>query len=211
VVQPANVVVVDDDPAVADSLDILLRASGYAAQTYGSIAAYKASGCDGFAAMLLDVRLPDGDGLTLLQELIGQGLRVPVIIMTGHGDVPMAVKAMRLGASDFIEKPFDPDLLLDSLEVLIADAAQRWNNSFQTHAANGEAAARLERLTARETEVMRKLVLGQANKVIAQDLGLSPRTVEVHRARVMEKTEAGSLSGLVRLAILAGVDPEIGT
>ena len=202
---PARITIVDDDPAVSDSLDVLLRASGFETTCHGSIDSFRASGDRDFSAMLLDVRLPDGDGLTLLQDLKDGGLAAPVIVMTGHGDVPMAVRAMRLGAVDFVEKPFDPEALIDSLERQIAEAADRRN------APAVVAAERLSRLTTREGEVMMRLVAGQSNKVIAHDLGLSPRTVEVHRARVMEKTEAGSLSGLVRLAILSGIDPQADT
>ena len=197
--------VVDDDEAVRDSLDVLLRAAGHSTRLFAcakdflEIARIQRAGC-----VLLDVRLPDGDGIEVLDQLVQSGFAPPVIIITGHGDVPMAVKAMRLGALDFVEKPLDPDALLDSVDHALAAYRQQR----QCEAQAREARAQLSRLTPRETDIMRKLVIGQPNKVIASELGLSPRTVEIHRARVMEKTGAKSLSHLVRLAISAGVDPD---
>ena len=122
--------------------------------------------------------------------------------MTGHGDVPMAVKAMRIGASDFVEKPFEPDQMLQAIE----NAISQFQAASQSQNSRAEAQERLSRLTPRETDVMQQLVLGRPNKIIAHELDLSPRTVEVHRARVMEKTESKSLSDLVRLAITAETD-----
>ena len=200
--------IVDDDEAVRDSLDVLLRAAGYHTSSFEGCAEFLAGLQSGHPdCILLDVRLPDGDGIDILQKLINDGVRTPVIIITGHGDVPMAVKAMRLGAADFVEKPFDPDVLLNSIERSIQQSEERTKNE----AAEAEARERLEALTPREREVMQQLLLGRPNKVIAHELGLSPRTVEVHRARVMEKTAAGSLSELVRIAISAGVDPSSAT
>jgi len=196
--------VVDDDEAVRDSLDALLQSSGHAtclfatATEFLDVAGDAEPGC-----LLLDVRLPDADGLDVLQRLVGAGFRAPVIIITGHGDVPMAVRAMRNGATDFIEKPFDPDALLDAVGRALETRQQLGRTSAQA----SEAMARFERLTPRETDVMRHLVIGQPNKIIAHELGVSPRTVEVHRARVMEKTGAESLSHLVRMAIAAGIEP----
>ena len=199
---PTTIAIVDDDEAVCDSLDVLLRASGHDTETYLTAGAFLGANLDSVRCVLLDVRLPDGDGISVLQQLMEQKFRPPVIIITGHGDVPMAVRAMRLGALDFVEKPFDPDVLLQTIDRAIKqfEAAER-----EAHAAS-DATGKIARLSPREHEVMCHLVRGQPNKVIAHELGLSPRTVEVHRARVMEKTAAGSLSELVRLAIAAGVD-----
>ena len=197
------VAIVDDDEPVRDSVDVLVRASGYETRTFEDATSFLDATLDGIACILLDVRLPDGDGIDILQQLTDRNVAIPIIIMTGHGDVPMAVKAMRIGALDFVEKPFDADQLLD----LVERAINRFEHTLQSQNWNADARHRLQRLTPRETEVMHQLVLGHSNKVIAHQLGLSPRTVEVHRARVMEKTEAASLSELVRLAIAAGIDP----
>lgn len=199
-----TIYVVDDDEAVRDSLDALLQSSGHATSLFATatefldVAGDAEPGC-----LLLDVRLPDADGLDVLQRLVGAGFGAPIIIITGHGDVPMAVRAMRNGAMDFIEKPFDPNVLLDA----VGRALEVRQEQSRTSAQASEAKARFERLTPRETDVMEQLVIGQPNKIIAYELGLSPRTVEVHRARVMEKTGAESLSHLVRMAIAAGIDP----
>ena len=157
---------------------------------------------EGVQCILLDVRPPDGDGIDILQKLIDRAVAARTIIMTGHGDVPMAVKAMRIGASDFVEKPFEPDQMLQAIE----NALSQYQAASQSQNSRAEAQERLSRLTPRETDVMQQLVLGRPNKIIAHELDLSPRTVEVHRARVMEKTEAKSLSDLVRLAIAAETD-----
>ncbi len=201
---PATVAIVDDDEAVRDSLDVLVRASGFETLTFANATDFLAASLVDVACVLLDVRLPDGDGMQVLQRLKEDGVAVPIVIITGHGDVPMAVKAMRVGASDFIEKPFDPDALLSSIER----AVEGFRATLEAPSPSSAARDKISRLTPRETEVLEKLVVGHQNKVIAQHLGLSPRTVEVHRARVMEKTGASSLSELVRLAISAGVDPE---
>lgn len=198
------VYVVDDDPGVRESLEALLAADGHAVVTCASAADF----LDRFepaaaACILLDVRLPGMDGLTLLETLGARRQGVPVVMMTAHGDVPMAARAMRAGAADFVEKPFPADVLLASL----AGAMTRT-------AAGGEAdpaiAARFAGLTPREREVMERMVEGLPNKLIAHTLGMSPRTVEVHRGRVMQKTGAGSLAQLVRLAIRAGRVPRDG-
>lgn len=202
---PEIIAVLDDDLAVRDSLDALLTSAGHQTACFASATDFR-SLCnrDEIGCLLLDVRLPDADGLDVFQELIQQGFERSVIIMTGHGDVPMAVKAMRLGAWDFLEKPFEPDTLLDAVQAAMGAGEARSKEIAAAHLAQ----ERLDRLTARETEVMKQLVLGRPNKVIASELGLSPRTVEIHRARVMEKTDAQSLSHLVRMAIAAGVDAE---
>ncbi|MEM9358892.1 MAG: response regulator [Pseudomonadota bacterium] len=195
----AQIVIVDDDDAVRDSLKVLLEAEDYQIATYADAKTFLGVSLEQVQCILLDVRLPDGDGLDILQQLVDRGIEARTIIMTGHGDVPMAVKAMRIGASDFIEKPFEPDDMLQAIER----AVSQFQKDSQTNNARAQAHERLSRLTPRETEVMQQLVLGRPNKIIAYELNLSPRTVEVHRARVMEKTEAKSLSDLVRLAITA--------
>ena len=199
--------VVDDDAAVRDSIEALLAAAGYATETAASAAEF----LERFdpaktACVLLDVRMPGTDGLALLETMGPARGSVPVIMVTGHGDVPLAVRAMRAGAADFVEKPFDSSRLLNSIGQAIAGAA------LESPAADPdtdpEAVDRFSGLTPREMEVMREMVIGHPNKIIAHRLGLSPRTVEIHRGRVMQKTGAKSLSHLVRLAIRAGHDPD---
>jgi two-component system, LuxR family, response regulator FixJ len=192
--------VVDDDEAVRDSLGLLLEAAGLSVRTYDSATAFLkalpslAAGC-----VLTDVRMPELDGLALQRRLTELGIRLPVIVMTGHGDVPIAVEALKAGAADFLEKPFDDAQLLAAVSSALA-ASQRKS---EEEAAIAGIARRLASLTPREREVLDKLVAGQPNKTIAYDLGSSPRTVEVHRARVMEKMGVRSLPELVRMTIAA--------
>ena len=201
--------VVDDDESVRDSLGLLLSSAGYTTQSFSNAQNFRhANKVTDWDCLLLDVRLPDADGLDLLAQLVASGFNTPVIIMTGHGDIPMAVKAMKLGAADFIEKPFEPDRLLEMVRKAI-HASRPGNRPNQIEARKAQTI--LARLTPRETDVMRRLVAGQPNKIIAHELGLSPRTIEVHRARVMEKTGSKSLSQLVRIAITAGISPDSGS
>lgn len=201
------VYIVDDDEAVRDSLQILLESAGLKAETFSSgvqfleAAPSLATGC-----ILLDVRMPDMDGLEVQERLNAKGVRLPVIVITGHGDVPVAVRAMKAGALDFVEKPFTEDAILGSIRVGLARAGQQEREATNS----AEIQARLALLSAREREVLDGLVAGLPNKTIAYDLGISPRTVEIHRARVMEKMQAKSLSELVRLAIAAGIEPKTG-
>ena len=193
--------VVDDDPAVRNSLRFLLRTAGYEAATYASgpeilsQANELQPGC-----IVTDVRMPEMNGLELVRQLKARGVAYPVIVMTGHADVPLAVEAMRAGVVDFIEKPFDDEALLSSIRSALA----------QTTAVSGEDAevagirSRIEQLTTRERQVLEGLVEGQANKAIAYDLAISPRTVEVYRANVMTKMQARSLSELVRMRLVVG-------
>jgi two-component system response regulator FixJ len=192
--------VVDDDYAVRDSLALLLGAAGFAARTYASATDFLAvaSGLAG-DCVLTDVRMPDMDGLALQRRLAEAGATLKVIVMTGHGDVPIAVAALKAGAVDFLEKPFDDERLIEAVR-----AALTASEDARRHAATvAEIAARRAKLTKREREVLDLLVAGNPSKSIAHDLGASPRTVEVHRARVMEKMGARSLAELVRMVIAA--------
>ena len=186
--QGGKIFVVDDDPGIRDSLAMLLAASGYEAKPY-ACEAPDAAGC-----MVVDVQMPEMNGLALQQELAARRFRLPVIIMTGHGDIPVAVQAMKAGAVDFLEKPFDDGVLLDCIRRALERAS-----SAQDHAlAAKETRRRLEQLTDRERQVLDLIVAGKANKVIAYELSISPRTVEIHRSRVMEKMGASNLADLVR-------------
>jgi two-component system response regulator FixJ len=193
-----TVFVVDDEPDIRDSLVMLLDASGYRAKAYESAVTFLASDApQSVGCLIVDVRMPDMDGLQLQQELLARHSLLPVIIMTGHGDIPIAVQAMKAGAVDFLEKPFDDDVLLDSVRRALDRAT-----SVIDHAnAAKEAAARLTQLTDRERQVLDLIVAGKANKVIAYELSISPRTVEIHRSRVMEKMGAGNLADLVRTVL----------
>jgi len=202
-----TVYVVDDDEAIRGSLTALLDASGFPVQVFSSGNEFLehldrvGPGC-----LIIDVRMPGLSGLDVHQELIRRGVALPVIIISGHGDLPMAVKAMKAGAVDFIEKPFDAVLLTASVRGALSRDAQ-------TQRAQSEIAdiqARLDRLTTREREVLDQMVIGNLNKVIAYNLDISPRTVEIHRARAMEKMQARNLAHLVRLAIAVGAAPDDG-
>ena len=199
----AAVAVVDDDDAVRDSLGALLEAAGYDVDTYESGRAFLNALPRALpACALVDVRMPEMDGLELQRRLADAAPQLPVIIITGHGDIAMAVKAIKAGAVDFIEKPFSDRTILDG----IAQALTLREETLSREARRLDIARRLDRLTAREHEVFERLARGSSNKVIARELGISPRTVEVHRARVMEKLQAPSLSHLVRMAMIAQVD-----
>lgn len=199
----STIFIVDDDAAVRDSLSALLEAEGFATETFESAKAfltgYKPKDA---CCVIADIRMPDMDGLELQEEIIRRAWGLPVIIITGHGDVPLAVRAMKAGAVDFIEKPFDDDVLRASIERGIAQSRRTLGESALTQ----EVETRLAELTAREREVMEHLVAGRPNKVIAHSMNISPRTVEVHRGRVMEKMQARSLSDLVRMALAANIE-----
>jgi two-component system, LuxR family, response regulator FixJ len=196
--------VIDDDEAVRHSLAFVLATAGLAVCVYESGDAFLAvldnlqSGC-----VVSDVRMPGIDGLQLLRKLQEMKVRMPVIVMTGHADVAMAVAAMKAGAVDFVEKPFDDEILLRTIHAAL--------DSFMVHsdreAERNEISARLGLLSPREREVLDGLLAGHPNKTIAYDLQLSPRTVEVHRANIMAKTGATSLSALIKMALKAKVLP----
>ena len=190
--------VVDDDAAVRESLAMLLESAGFSARTYDSAAAFLEAAADCTAGCVVtDVQMPDLNGLELQRRMGELGIRLPVIMMTGHADVPIAVEALKAGATDFLEKPFDDSHLLAAVASAIAISQREHDEA----AALADLAARIAALTPREREVLDRLVTGQPNKTIAYDLGSSPRTVEVHRARVMEKMGARSLAELVRMTI----------
>src|SRR5215472_16179857 len=199
------VYIVDDDDAVRDSLSVLLEAIGHRVRTFGSATDFRAAaptlhmGC-----LIVDIRMPEMDGLELQRALNEQALRFPMIVITGHGDVPLAVRAMKAGALDFIEKPFATPTILASVEAALAriEAAEQHDPAAQA------ARAKLDRLSPREREVLEGLLAGLPNKTIAHHLAISPRTVEIHRARVMDKMAARSLSELIRLALAAGLQPK---
>jgi two-component system response regulator FixJ len=195
--------IIDDDDAIRDSLTFLLETSGFAARAYESAEQFLEARMDAAPGCILtDVRMPEMSGLDLVRRLNEVGSTLPVVMMTGHADVPLAVEAMKAGVIDFIEKPFDDETLLESLRTALREDRRPM-------AVDPRRAATIERfeaLTARERQVLEGLVAGRPNKVIAYDLGISPRTVEVYRANVMTKTQAGSLSELVRMALSAGLE-----
>src|SRR6516225_4991051 len=194
--------VIDDDQAMRESLAFLLDVNGYKPQTHESAAAFlNKSAAATPSCVVSDIRMPGMNGIELVRALKSQGSACPVILITGHGDVALAVEAMKAGAADFIEKPFDDGALLGAIRsALEAHSAARSDNS-----AKKEAEARLADLSPRERDVLRGLVAGKINKVIAHDLGISPRTVEVYRANLMAKTGARSMSELMRVALAAGL------
>jgi len=194
----ATVFVVDDDREVRDALQLLMESVGLVVETRDSAQAYldrfdpERAGC-----LVVDVRMPGMSGIDLQARLAAERLHPPIIIITGHGDVPMAVRAVQAGAVDFIEKPFNDQALLDSVHRAIEqDAEQRGEASILS-----DIRARYEKLTPREREVLEQVVAGKRNKVIAIDLDVSQSTVEAHRAKVMEKMEADTLSDLMRMMI----------
>lgn len=196
-----KVFVIDDDEAMRDSLEFLLGAADFEVTLFESAQLFLDAlpgvelGC-----VVSDVRMPGIDGIELLKRLKTSRSSLPVLIMTGHGDVPLAVEAMKLGAVDFLEKPFEDDRLIGMIDVALKQAV----SGARSEAAVLDIAARVESLSPRERQVMEGLVAGLSNKQIARDYDISPRTIEVYRANVMTKMQAGSLSELVRLAMRAG-------
>ncbi len=192
---------IDDDDAARDSLQFLLESHGQKVRTFESASTFlnelpkSEAGC-----VITDVRMPGITGIELLKKLKALSFPMPVIVITGHGDVPLAVEAMREGAADFIEKPYEDDALLRSIERSVASS----KSAGTVDAVKGDILQRISELSGREKEVMAGLVAGKSNKVIAIDLDISPRTVEIYRANVMSKMGADSLPALVRMAITAG-------
>ncbi len=195
-----TVFVVDDDGPVRDSLDALIRSIGIEVEAFASAEAFleafdpSRAGC-----LVLDVRMPGIGGLELQKRLRAMNARLPIIFITGHGDIPMAVQALREGAMDFLEKPFRHQELLEQVQQALAQD-QKTRQALQRR---DLVMASLEKLTPRETEVMEKIVEGKQTKIIARELGISQKTAEIHRARVMEKTEARSAAHLVRMVLRA--------
>jgi len=203
---PAEAIVhiIDDDDAVRDSLAFLLSSSGIRAETHASAAVFLERFAEtSIGCIITDIRMPDISGIDLLRQVKERNPALPVIVMTGHGDVPLAVEAMKLGAADFLEKPFDDDALL----AAIRSALDRERERDEQGTRIAEFKNRLASLSTREREVLEGLVAGHPNKIIAYDLGISPRTVEVYRANVMTKMKASTLSDLVRMALVTGFVP----
>jgi len=202
--QDKAVFVVDDDVAVRQGLRFMLRAAGYSVEAYPSARSFlenyhpRRGGC-----MLLDIRMPQMTGLELQQQLNLRGWRIPVIFITGHGTIPLAIAAMKAGAFDFIEKPLREDALLESIE-----RALDWNDrAYEERLERATLLVRAGLLTAREREVFDLVAAGEPNKVIARHLGISFRTVELHRAHIIDKLQARGLSDLIRMAIIINANP----
>lgn len=196
-----KVYVIDDDEAMRDSLGFLLGSAEFDVTLFESAQHFLDAlpGVD-FGCVVSDVRMPGIDGIELLKQLKASSNPYPVLIMTGHGDVPLAVNAMKLGAVDFLEKPFEDDRLISMIDVALKQAG----SGARTEAVTADIAARIASLSPRERQIMEGLVAGLSNKLIAREYNISPRTIEVYRANVMTKMQAASLSELVRLAIRAG-------
>jgi two-component system response regulator FixJ len=195
--------IVDDDKAVRESLASLLELEGYDVKRYETAGAFLSEvNSETVGVLLLDVRLPDINGLEVQAQLVEMDTKLSIIVITGHGDVPMAVKAIQAGAVNFIEKPFIGDVVIDSVRA----AESETRHTVESAKEQQEIRERLDLLAPRELDVLRHLVIGQQNKVIAYELGISPRTVEVYRARVMAKMQADSLANLVRISLSIGLD-----
>ncbi len=195
-----QIFIVDDDADVRDTLALLLQAAAYRVRCFASAREFLAMAPEGGGCLIADIRMPGMGGLELQEEIARAGLTLPVIFITGHGDVSLAVKAMKSGAVDFIEKPFEGETLLAGVEK-----ALKMGRAWRDREAEALAARTLlAALTPRERDVLEQLVQGRPNKVAAFELGISPRTVEIHRARIMGKMKARSLSDLVRAVLAAG-------
>ena len=196
------VFVVDDDASVRKSLTRVVTSAGYAVEAFASARDFLArEPFVGPCCVVLDVRMPGLTGLDLQEALAGAGHRMPIVFITGHGDISMSVKAMKGGAVDFLTKPFDVENLLDAIQRAVTKDVKDLGEEGRT----AEVLERVKQLTPRETEVFALVVTGMLNKQIASELGIAEKTVKVHRARVMEKMRAGSVAELVRLADRAGV------
>lgn len=194
--------VVDDEPTVRRSLALLLRSADFTVQDFDCGEAFlRAVATLPFGCVLLDLRMPGMDGLAVQREMAARKVKLPVVVVTAHGDVALAVQAMKAGACDFIEKPYDAEVILQAAEAALARGDEERARTRDA----AEAASRIAALTPREAEVLQGLVAGRPNKIIAFDLGVSPRTVEIHRANLMGKLGARSLSEAVRIALSAGL------
>jgi two-component system response regulator FixJ len=198
------VYVIDDEEPIRDSVTFLLEARELSVQSFPSADAFLALAPSlGPGCVLADMQMPGMDGLTLLRQIKEHNLPWPVVVMTAHGEVSLAVQALKAGASDFIEKPFPGEVLIDA----VLSALETAEETREQAADRADIDKRIRSLTPREREVFEELVAGNQNKVIAYNLGMSPRTAEVHRARVMEKMGARSLSALVRMSVAVGMAP----
>lgn len=196
--EQSTVFIVDDDEAVRDSLSWLMQSVGLNTETFASADAFlRGFGEDRPGCLLLDIRMPGMSGLELQGVLEERGFRLPLIVISGHADVPMAVRALKAGAFDFVEKPFNDQLLLDTVQRAI----EQDRDKRESHARIEEWRRRLDTLTPRENEVLELVVVGASNKQISSELGISLKTVEAHRARVMDKLQADSLSQLVWMTL----------
>lgn len=192
--------IVDDDEAMRDSLQFLLDSADLPARTYDSAFSFLAALADlEPGCILTDVRMPEINGLEMVRRVKAAGIAMPVIVMTGHADLALAIEAMRAGVIDFLEKPFEDEALLSALRTALGDSEADRRRDLDRQAVRDRRAA----LSGRETEVLDGLLAGKPNKIIAYDLGISPRTVEIYRANVMTKMQAASLSELVRMCLLA--------
>lgn len=189
--------IIDDDEAARDALAFLLSTADVPFEAYDSATAFLTVAAEVRGCVVTDIRMPDMDGLQLVRRLNDLGVTLPVIVMTGHGDVPLAVEAMKAGVIDFFEKPFDDEQILEAIQRAMAMSGQGEAREQE----KAEIAARIATLSGREHEVMQGLLAGKANKVIAHDLDISPRTVEIYRANLMTKMHANSLSELVRMVL----------
>jgi two-component system, LuxR family, response regulator FixJ len=197
-----KVYVIDDDEAMRDSLNFLLDSANFKVTLFETALSFLEAlpGLD-FGCVVSDVRMPGLDGIELLKRMKAGNSTFPIVIMTGHGDVPLAVEAMKIGAADFFEKPFDSDSIVAAVRAALSNSEK----DADREAERRELHARLATLSPRERDVLGGLVAGNPNKTIAHDLGISPRTVEIYRANVMTKMKAGSVSELVRMALIAGL------
>lgn len=199
----STIYVVDDDEAVRESLAALLEAQGYEVRGFPSAEDFLRIYRPGMrGCVLVDMRMPGMDGLTMLQQLAGSGSKLPVVVVTGHGDVPLAVKAMKAGAVDFLQKPYANDTMLGVVRRALASEVSYEDIDIEA------VTTRVATLTPRERDVLEQLVVGHPNKIIAHELNISPRTVEIHRANLMKKMQADSLSHLVRMALVGGIGPK---
>jgi len=197
----ARVFVIDDDAAMRDSLEFLLGTAGFAVTPFDSAVQFlDALPHLGFGCLVTDIRMSEVDGIELLKRLKTASIKLPVVVMTGHGEVPLAVEAMKLGAIDFLEKPFEDERLIGMLKMALEQSIKNTKVVGDTV----ELAARFASLSPRERQIMEGLVAGLSNKMIAREHDISPRTVEVYRANVMTKMQAANISELVKLAIRSG-------
>jgi len=202
-----QVFVVDDDADIRDSMRMLLEVAGFKVRSYTSAKHFLVDDHPKHGCLIADIRMPDMSGLELQEEVVRRHIDLPIIIITGHGDVPLAVQAMKAGAVDFLEKPFNDDLMLASIRRALEIGSRARSRAAESRAAPDLLSA----LTPRERGVLDKLVQGRSNKLVAHELGISPRTVEIHRAHIMSKMEASSLSDLVRLVLAADPDSVVRT